>query len=165
MSSRRLSFSNSDSSLQSHEQCELCNDSDTKFTRPQQWRITTSLLIAPDAPVWQACRRDELDLTLISHLDGRKWKVKGENVQCTAEVFVSSKSIPMETFQSGLVATGLKSQVTPITSRQLKLKELHHPTLETDPDLIQQYYQIIYFTPYTQYLVATIICFFMHLSH
>ncbi len=89
MSSRRkLSFSNSDSSLQSHEQCKLCNGSDTKFTKPQQWRnksacsIATSLLIAPDAPICQASRRDIGRVGFDPDFTPRweKVKGKGENV-------------------------------------------------------------------------------------
>ena len=97
-----ISCRNSDSSPQSREQCELCNGSDTKFTRPQQWRnesacsIATSLLIAPDAPVCQACRRDIGRIGSDPDFTPRWEKVKGKRGECaihecTAEVFVSSK--------------------------------------------------------------------------
>ncbi len=112
MSSRRkLSFSNSDSSLQLREQCELCNGSDTKFTRPQQWRnesacsIATSLLIAP------ACRRDIGRVGSDPDFTPRWEKVKGKRgeCECTAEVFASNKSISIEMFQSALAETGLNA--------------------------------------------------------
>ncbi len=91
MSSRRkLSFSITSTAVcnQSREQCELCNGSDTKFTRPQQWRnesacsIATSLMIAPDAPVCQACRRDIKRVGSDPDFTPRWEKVKGkrENV-------------------------------------------------------------------------------------
>ena len=88
-----------------------------------------SILIAPDAPVCQACRRDIGRVGSDPDFTPRWEKVKGKRGECvihecTAEVFASSKPISMETFQSALAATRLNAVNNPIP---LCKHLLYHP--------------------------------------
>lgn len=127
-SKRKLSIP-ADSCGQSQQaitRCELCNGSDINFTKPQQWgdkeacALAESLVIPPAAPVCQACRRDIGRVLSDSNFTPR-WvknrdKVRACAIQnCTAEVFVTTKSITLEGFQSALSATHLNA-IDPVTS-------------------------------------------------